>query len=83
MYKTQCSKCKRTFETDVKWYNYICDECTRKQKESEKQFDMSMLEKLRKELDDAIASGDQSKIDTATQFYNSWLSSCKRKYGDI
>lgn len=35
MYKTECSQCKKIYETEVKYYNFVCGECTRKNKEEE------------------------------------------------
>jgi len=62
MYKTECSQCKKIYETEVKYYNFVCGECTRKNKEEEaeraahqKERDIAKLEMLRREMEDAIA----------------------------
>lgn len=81
-YKTVCSKCKRTYETDVKYYNYICERCEAEEKASQRKFDENLLEKARIELEEAIAKGEpQSKIDALTELYNSWYNHCLEKYG--
>ena len=67
--------------TEIKYYNYICDDCTRKQKEDKKELDLYLLEQFRIELDKAIASGDQEMIDLWTKQYNSAKANFERKYG--
>lgn len=90
MYKTECSQCKKIYETEVKYYNFICGECTRKNKEEqaewdahEKERDIATLERLRREMENAIASGDESLIKIRTFLYNQYADMLKEKYGDI
>ena len=86
MYKTKCNKCGKTYDTDVKYcnYSYVCDECIQKQKEydsHEKERAKATLEAYRKEMEDAIASGNQAAIDFFTRIYNGYKASYESLYG--
>jgi len=81
MYKSECSKCKRVFETEVKYYNYICNECTRKQKEAEREMDLRVLAQFKKELDRIRETGDEEMIKRMEELYRQHLANLQRKYG--
>ena len=81
MYKSQCSKCKRIFETEIKYYNYICEECTQKQKENQKKTDLYLLEQYGKELERVKATGDEEMIKRMTELYNQFKAQFEKKYG--
>jgi len=81
MYKTECSKCKKIYQTEGKYLNYICDDCQREIYEKKKRGDMAVLERLRQEMEDAIASGDKAKIQNITTLYNYWAERIQREYG--
>lgn len=81
-YKTECSKCRKTYDTDIKYYNYICPQCEEAQKKAQQKFDEDLLEKARLELEQAIADGKpQSEIDALTLMYNTWYHHVIEKYG--
>jgi len=45
--------------------------------------DIATLERLRREMENAIASGDESLIKIRTFLYNQYADMLKEKYGDI
>ena len=82
MYKTVCSKCRKTYQTEVEWYSYICPKCEEEGKKKALASDVATLQKLRRELDEAIASGaDQSVIDAKNLLYKHWVEYLKKTYG--
>jgi len=48
-----------------------------------KERDIAKLEMLRRQMEDAIASGDENKIKITTLFYNQYAEYFKKQYGDI
>lgn len=85
MYKTQCHKCGKTYDTDVKYctYSYVCDECKQKQKEydsHEKERDYAMVERYRKELEKYTALGDQEMIQEMSRLYNMYKDLVDKKW---
>ena len=85
MYTTKCSHCGRTFETEHSYFNFVCGECTQKMKDEEaaqqKQNDLAALERARRELEKAQASGDEEAIRRATNIYNNLAAVVRSKYG--
>ena len=85
MYTTRCSHCGKTFETEISYFNFVCGECTQKMKDEEaaqqKQNDLAALERARRELERAQASGDEEAIRRATNIYNNLAAVVRSKYG--
>ena len=48
----------------------------------QKERDLARLEQLRGELEKAIASGDKTKIEIATYYFNQFETIIKSKYGE-
>ena len=87
--RTKCKQCGRIFDTEERYYSFVCGECTErlrksreKDPEAEYAEDKAILEGLRRDLDDAIANGESPEvIRTRTLFYDRWVDYMERHYG--
>ena len=66
----------------MEYANYICDQCAREKQERKKRGDEATWERLRQEMENAIANGaPQPEIDTKTSLYNYWSDYMFKTYG--
>ena len=85
MYKTKCAKCGRTYQTEIEWYSYICDDCKRKKEEydsKQQERDKANLDRCKQILDETIASGDKDAIALAEAAWDRVYSYYIQKYGN-
>jgi len=85
MFKSKCSSCGRTYQTEADYSSYICEDCKRKKAEYEngrESRDRAILEEARKKMEAAIAGGNQTSIDIATTCYYQIRSYIEKEYGN-
>ena len=90
MYKSKCKQCGKIFETEIEYYSYVCEECKQKLEAEKQEFEatakeraLATLEHYRRQMEEAIASGNQSAIDFFTRIYNAYKASVEETYGPV